>query len=604
MRTLRDRIRSFAGWSSLSLGAEQLSTPLERQRAERVLALARVFFAASSLVVVALDPTQLQHSSFGYALLTMYLGAAVALWLALLGTGVPSARFQMWIHASDLLWATLLTAVTEAPNGLFFLFFLFVLLAAASRWGFQETILTAAIAVALLTLEAAATKAATAGAAGVVFGGADVRRLLLRSAYVLIVGSLLGYLVEEEQQRRAETATIARIVAKIRTEASLWSTFDTVAADVLELFRANSVLLLFEELQSGRTFLWSARGKPGGALRVAASEIGAADADRYRFDRPGNAWCASSRVSSNPVPAKDIVAVDRDGRRIDARPLALPADWIADYSIDSTLGVTVAFSDIGSGIVLLFGTRPAALLQLRFLQRLANQLAPAMYSVYLLRRVRSRVGALERARIARELHDGIIQSLIGLEMQVEALRRSPRDVAQVIEGLAKIQQHLASETRDVRDLMHELEPTDFAPSRLLERLQELVDRFQRETGIAAQFVSDVDEVTLAPPVCHELARITQEALVNVRKHSGAHHVVVRFTSEAGCPKLIIDNDGRGLGFTGRLSQAELDAQRKGPVVIKERVHAMGADLAVESSERGVRLEITLPPRTIVRHKTP
>ena len=198
---------------------------------------------------------------------------------------------------------------------------------------------------------------------------------------------------------------------------------------------------------------------------------------------------------------------------------------------------------------------------------------------------------------------GEVQSLIGLEMQVDALRRSPRDVAQVIEGLARVQQHLANEIRGVRDLMHELEPTDFAPRRLLERLPELIDRFQRETGIAAQFVSEVEEVTLAPPVCHELARITREALVNVRKHSGAHNVVVRFISEAGCSKLIIDNDGRGLGFTGRLSQAELDRRRKGPVVIKERVCAMGADLAVESSERGVRLEVTLPPRTIVRHKT-
>ena len=240
---------------------------------------------------------------------------------------------------------------------------------------------------------------------------------------------------------------------------------------------------------------------------------------------------------------------------------------------------------------------------MRFLQRLAHQIAPALYSVYLLRRLRSRVGALERARIANELHDGIIQSLIGLEMQLDALRRSPGDAARVTSELEHIQQLLVREIRDVRDLMHQLEPIDVAPRHLLRQLEELVDRFRRETGIAARFVSEVEEVTLSPHVCHELVRITQEALVNVRKHSGARNVVVRFTSEAAAPTLIIDNDGRGLDFIGRLSQTELDRCRKGPVVIKERVRAIGGNLAIESSERGVRLEITLPLRGIVRHRT-
>jgi hypothetical protein len=52
-----------------------------------------------------------------------------------------------------------------------------------------------------------------------------------------------------------------------------------------------------------------------------------------------------------------------------------------------------------------------------------RQVGPAIYNVYLLSRLRARVGAIERARMARDLHDGVIQSLIGLEMQIAALRR-------------------------------------------------------------------------------------------------------------------------------------------------------------------------------------
>jgi signal transduction histidine kinase len=62
-------------------------------------------------------------------------------------------------------------------------------------------------------------------------------------------------------------------------------------------------------------------------------------------------------------------------------------------------------------------------------------------------------------------------------------------------------------------------------------------------------------------------------------------------------KFEVDDDGRGFGFAGRLEQAELDVTRKGPVIIKERVRAIGARLAIQSDPgRGARLEVWLPRR--------
>jgi len=85
--------------------------------------------------------------------------------------------------------------------------------------------------------------------------------------------------------------------------------------------------------------------------------------------------------------------------------------------------------------------------------------------------------------------------------------------------------------------------------------------------------------------------------VNVRKHSGARHVLVRFAAQDGTWRLVIDDDGHGFDFSGRLSQAELDAARKGPLVIKERVRSIGGELAIESHPgQGTRLEITLPQK--------
>jgi signal transduction histidine kinase len=202
--------------------------------------------------------------------------------------------------------------------------------------------------------------------------------------------------------------------------------------------------------------------------------------------------------------------------------------------------------------------------------------------------------AMDRALVARELHDGAIQSLIGLEVQVDVLRREAGE-APLAGELGRIQQMLRQEVLNLRELMRQMKPLDLDPRQLPDFLAESVDKFRRETGIAASFVSDLRDISLSPRICTELARIAQEALVNVRKHSGAANLIVRLAREDAAVRLVVDDDGRGFDFSGRLSQAELDAARKGPVIIKERVRSIGGRLAIESTPgRGARLEIAIP----------
>jgi signal transduction histidine kinase len=203
--------------------------------------------------------------------------------------------------------------------------------------------------------------------------------------------------------------------------------------------------------------------------------------------------------------------------------------------------------------------------------------------------------AMDRALVARELHDGAIQSLIGLEVQVDVLRRQASDSPTMAEELGRIQQMLRQEVLNLRELMRQMRPLDLDPRQLPDFLAESVSKFRGETGIAASFVSDLREISLSPRICTELARIAQEALVNVRKHSGAANVILRLSMDNGAGRLVVDDDGRGFDFAGRLSHSELDVARKGPVIIKERVRAIGGRLSIESAPgRGARLEITFP----------
>ena len=220
-----------------------------------------------------------------------------------------------------------------------------------------------------------------------------------------------------------------------------------------------------------------------------------------------------------------------------------------------------------------------------------------------LARLRSRAATVERARIARELHDGIIQAVMGVQIQLAALStQAVEESPGVASELKRLDGLLKQEVVGLRQLIQRLKPSDLGPDQLVDVLQEVVERFERETGIATEFVTQVDRVPLTPQACREVTRIVQEALVNVRKHSGARHVSVRFATVDGCCVLSIDDDGCGFGFSGRLSQDDLEDAQEGPSVIKERVRLLGGELTVESDPgQGARLEIAVPLSTYGIH---
>jgi two-component system nitrate/nitrite sensor histidine kinase NarX len=186
---------------------------------------------------------------------------------------------------------------------------------------------------------------------------------------------------------------------------------------------------------------------------------------------------------------------------------------------------------------------------------------------------------------------------MGLEMQTELVRRNAAgDRTILLQEISRLQVLLRKEIQDFRERMQILKPVEVEPAQLVKCLGDTVDQFQRDQLIPASFDADAQEISLPPRACTELVRVLQEALVNIRKHSGARKVLVRFGRDNGIWKLVIEDDGRGFEFAGRLSLAELNAAALGPRVIRERVRSIGADLVIESApDRGARLEISLPP---------
>jgi signal transduction histidine kinase len=511
-----------------------------------------------------------------------------------------TGAFALTTHAIDLVAAVAMFPVAAPPSP-FFVLFLFVLAAAAFRWGLRETFATNLVAVALVFLHAALTAWWPALNFGIPY---DLNRILLRAAYLSMVGLFLGYLAEESRLLRSETVAIAGILGRVRADAGAIRVLTAIAAEVESLFNAKKLLLAVENQSTGRAFRWdSTTGLRMSPAMMPADALGA-DEHRFLFGSPNETLALARKFWRRMSPlGYSITKLNPQGRRGDVHEVLLPVAFVTAYPYRRIISVPVTFSDEWNGRVFVFdptvNVRLVALAE--FLQKLIRQVAPAVLSVHLLAELRSRAGAMERARVARELHDGVIQSLVGVEMRLEALRHQASLLGtKTGEELLRLQQMVREEVLNLRDLMTQMRSPELDPNELLDYLAQLVDRFGRDSGITARFFSDLKEVALSRQVCFELVRIVQEGLVNVRRHSGATSVVVRFGRADGQWVLEIDDNGQGFPFVGTMSLDQLDEGRKGPIVIKDRVRAIGGQLTLESMPyRGTRLKVLVPQEAYV-----
>ncbi len=233
---------------------------------------------------------------------------------------------------------------------------------------------------------------------------------------------------------------------------------------------------------------------------------------------------------------------------------------------------------------------------LLYLDKAVRQAAQAVYDLFIVERVKTKVEADVSCRMARELHDGIIQSLCCINMELaEVSRRGRSAFDNNGDPLARVQEGIEKGIAELREFTEQLRALEIDSSQLIGYLAGLTMKFQLQYGITTRFVSEVEQVQLPPRVCVELARITQEALVNIRKHSHATEVLVRFGRRSADWVLSVIDNGRGFGFSGRFSHEQLQASGKGPAVIMGRAHGISGSVNIESVEnQGSILEIVLP----------
>lgn len=577
--------------------------PEEIRRAERWLATARVFLASAALVAVWLDPGEVK-SAWAYALLAFYILQGTAIILLLRWRQQSTAPFRFLVHSGDVVWPAVILLLTSGQSP-FFLFFTFVIGAAAYRWGLWETVATAVSSVSVLWVESLAVRLGRVDHLNVWLRlhhlpvvrvdtvDFEPKRLFMRSVYLIVMGLLLGYLAEQQKRLRTEKDVAARLLGLVRMDAGLGGTLSEIVDQLLRMYGASKAFVASRDSGNPRVSVGLLELK-NGITQLQWVDSGLSGSEIYLGESAAVTCYARSRAGNREIEAFGLDSADTFLRGLDTGFLQR---FAVAHPFRQLIVVSFAFGPELSGRLFLMdpGLRSGFEEELHFLQDLARQVGPAVYNLYLLRRLRRRAGALERARLSRELHDGAVQSLIGVEMQVDVLRRSFPGTDSMGGELDRIQKLLREEVLKLRELMQQMKSAEIDARKLPGFLRDAAQRFQRETGIAAGFFMDDQELALPPPVCRELARIAQEALVNVRKHSGAKQVLVQLLHSGGNWELIIEDDGSGFPFAGRVSQPELDSAGRAPAIIRERVRLIHGELTIESKPgQGARIEISVP----------
>jgi signal transduction histidine kinase len=183
---------------------------------------------------------------------------------------------------------------------------------------------------------------------------------------------------------------------------------------------------------------------------------------------------------------------------------------------------------------------------------------------------------LERARLARELHDETGQALTSILLGLKPLEQQA-DSDEAREAVASVRELVVSTLQNVRRLAVELRPSALDDFGLVPAVERLTDTFREQSGLTVDLETQLGEVRLPSEAETTLYRVIQEALTNIVKHADASRVSIVLRRKPGFVMAVVEDDGGGF------DPSSTRAEAVGLAGMSERVALAGGRLQVESS---------------------
>ena len=554
---------------------------LRETRLEHLIAYGRVLLATCSLIAIYLDPTEpARFAQLTYNLLIIYAIYAVILAAWIGGARLVPARFGVVTHGVDLAAFIMFQYLTEGASSPFFTFFVFAFLVGVFRWHRTGLIWTAVIAIPGFIALGYINQFVVRDTAF------ELNRFIMRASYMTLVVVFLGYAARYDEKRRQDLSRLA-----------VWShsheeTLEAILAHVGAVLDAPRVLLIWREGDSAddiasRVAYW-----------VRDGQFDVIESDEYWPPVDESFAGVDFLETGHRGGAATVVRADTLDIRIVPGTACVPGVR-SRYRIERVLGMRLRFGHVAGWLLALDQPR-ATSDDLVIGELAAKQIAVALDNAYLSRTLQQHVRAEERTKVGRDLHDGVLQSLTGAGLRIEALRRR-MDGGDIGRELGTIQQLVAAGQHDLRVFVNDLKSADrpggAAP--LADRLRLLREQARERWGIDLELELSAADTDRDRALAYDIYLIAHEAVVNAAKHGDASKIRLALEKIDQGFRLTIADNGRGFPFRGHYEHEALVQANLGPVSLRERVAALAGHLSIDSTGEGAHLNIFLPdlPRT-------
>ena len=542
-----------------------------RARVGRLIATCRVVLAAFAVVAVFVDPDMAGIAGKARLVIVPMMIYALTLLVVAWNMHAPTRLFLAVVHALDFTLYSVMIYLTHGAASPFFVFFLFLVFCAMLRFGTKAVIWTGVAAAAVYVALAVSQETIRS----------DPGYLLLRVSSLGVVTTLIAYVSAHQERSLRDMKQLAVWPASVSPASE--SMYE-VLAHAMSLLRAKCAMVA-----------WEAGEDPWLHLAML---------DDTGFSTSKEGPEAARAVVANELRAASFFVVMAGDDSVVVDDANIPHRWRGEplgevvssrFTPNSILSAPLR-GDVVRGRFFAFDTPEPTIDDLVLTRVAAGLLAARLAQTHFIDRLRDGAVAEERMRLARNLHDWLLQSLTGASLQLEVARRALGDGHPAADRLVKIQELIETDQRELRVFISQLRPTrdGGATPNLHSRLASLAERFRRQWNVRVD-VSMTPTVPIIPEgLAGEIYSLVSEAVANAAKHARARQIEARVQIDTEDVVMSIDDDGRGFPFLGVYTLEELNEQKRGPVTLKERVESLSGSLSLYSTEEGSRLEIRIP----------
>jgi signal transduction histidine kinase len=531
---------------------------------ERLIALLRVALTLFWLISLVAAPANHPSNPTIELILAGYtvFGLYVAL-LAFLG------KHRLQAHIADIAVVSVLRFFLGNTSSTFFLLlYVFVLLAATVRWNWRGALCTTGFLGAMQAFIFVAVGGAT--------------EFAVEYAFLIIIGGMFAFFGASREQSRERLMDFAAWPSKpveIDPENDgKW--LEASLAHITEVLRVPRVLILWEVAQE--PFLFTACYADGQCIQ-----------DR----RPANIY--GDLVAPELVSETFAFEAIKSFQCITASGKKLFLDTMVNGSLQKHFDITTACSapfvgEICRGRVFMLDKTNWEDDDFMLAQLVASRLRVELEHHALWVRMEENTASRERMKVARDLHDGILQSLTAAGLQLKTLASiSQNKLSGEIENVRKL---LFAEQQRIRSFVDGRNATmSQVLVELHNEMERELDEIRRQWGCDVALSVTPKDATISPELGRQLEFMLAEASANAVRHGGASLIDVAIETVPDAIRVRISDNGKGLDEERRVyTHDELDDLNIGPQSLRNRIAELNGSLSLLNLSKGVELRIELP----------